>query len=150
MAETPPPSRRLLSLDALRGIAVFLMIEQHLGVWLWRGLQPGEHVVTNGNFQLDSAVQILATGGMMTLPGNQLATAHQHPGGSEEMHEDYVRERTKSRMTREEPSTDVHTGRRSNRHGADDHGDSSSSVRRRRPGMYGDSTRTIRSFPTTP
>lgn len=36
------PKARLLGLDALRGIAVFLMIEQHLGVWLWRGLQPGE------------------------------------------------------------------------------------------------------------
>lgn len=36
------PKSRLLGLDALRGIAVFLMIEQHLGVWLWRGLQPGE------------------------------------------------------------------------------------------------------------
>ena len=36
------PRKRLLGLDALRGIAVFLMIEQHLGVWLWRGLQPGE------------------------------------------------------------------------------------------------------------
>ncbi|PRP96449.1 DUF418 domain-containing transporter [Enhygromyxa salina] len=34
--------KRLLGLDALRGIAVFLMIEQHLGVWLWRGLDPGQ------------------------------------------------------------------------------------------------------------
>lgn len=33
---------RLLGLDALRGVAVFLMIEQHLGVWLWRGPAPGE------------------------------------------------------------------------------------------------------------
>jgi uncharacterized membrane protein len=31
------PRKRLLGLDALRGIAVFLMIEQHLGVWLFRG-----------------------------------------------------------------------------------------------------------------
>jgi uncharacterized membrane protein len=31
------PDRRLLSLDALRGLAVVLMIEQHLGVWLWEG-----------------------------------------------------------------------------------------------------------------
>jgi uncharacterized membrane protein len=37
-----PERKRLLGLDALRGIAVFLMIEQHLGVWLWRGLEPGE------------------------------------------------------------------------------------------------------------
>lgn len=33
--------QRLLSLDALRGLAVLLMIEQHLGVWLWRGPDPG-------------------------------------------------------------------------------------------------------------
>lgn len=33
---------RLLGLDALRGVAVFLMIEQHLGVWLWQGPGPGE------------------------------------------------------------------------------------------------------------
>jgi uncharacterized membrane protein len=32
---------RLLSLDALRGLAVLLMIEQHLGVWLWHGPRPG-------------------------------------------------------------------------------------------------------------
>jgi len=45
-APDPSPARkRLLGLDALRGIAVFLMIEQHLGVWLWRGLQPGESMV---------------------------------------------------------------------------------------------------------
>lgn len=30
-----PAIPRLLSLDALRGIAVVLMMEQHLGVWLW-------------------------------------------------------------------------------------------------------------------
>jgi uncharacterized membrane protein len=34
------PERRL-GLDALRGVAVFLMIEQHMGVWLWRGPDPG-------------------------------------------------------------------------------------------------------------
>lgn len=38
------PRKRLLGLDALRGIAVFLMIEQHLGVWLWRGPNPGERM----------------------------------------------------------------------------------------------------------
>lgn len=38
----PAKPRRLLALDALRGIAVFLMIEQHVGVWLWRGPGPGE------------------------------------------------------------------------------------------------------------
>lgn len=36
------PAKRLLGLDALRGVAVFLMIEQHLGVWLWQGPGVGE------------------------------------------------------------------------------------------------------------
>lgn len=36
-------SRRLLAVDALRGIAVLLMIEQHLGVWLWK--VPAGHKV---------------------------------------------------------------------------------------------------------
>lgn len=31
---------RLLSLDALRGVAVILMMEQHLGVWLWQVEDP--------------------------------------------------------------------------------------------------------------
>ena len=31
------PSKRIYGLDALRGLAVFLMIEQHVGIWLWRG-----------------------------------------------------------------------------------------------------------------
>lgn len=33
--------RRRFGLDALRGVAVFLMIEQHVGIWLWRGPDPG-------------------------------------------------------------------------------------------------------------
>lgn len=44
-AEPTGKRKRLLGLDALRGIAVFLMIEQHLGVWLWRGLDKGESMV---------------------------------------------------------------------------------------------------------
>lgn len=38
----PAPKRRLYALDALRGIAVFLMLEQHMGIWLWRGPARGE------------------------------------------------------------------------------------------------------------
>ncbi|MBK6923662.1 MAG: DUF418 domain-containing transporter [Deltaproteobacteria bacterium] len=34
-------SARMCGLDALRGIAVFLMIEQHVGVWLWQGIARG-------------------------------------------------------------------------------------------------------------
>ena len=41
-AEQPKPAKkRLLGLDALRGIAVFLMIEQHLGVWLPKAAPGG-------------------------------------------------------------------------------------------------------------
>lgn len=36
-------------LDALRGVAVFLMIEQHLGVWLWRGPGPGESLANHAH-----------------------------------------------------------------------------------------------------
>ncbi len=33
----PAERKRIYGLDALRGIAVFLMIEQHVGIWLWHG-----------------------------------------------------------------------------------------------------------------
>lgn len=36
-------SKRIYGLDALRGIAVFLMIEQHVGIWLWRGPNRAAH-----------------------------------------------------------------------------------------------------------
>jgi uncharacterized membrane protein len=36
------PGARMCGLDALRGIAVFLMIEQHMGVWLWAGVPRGK------------------------------------------------------------------------------------------------------------
>ena len=42
-----PHKARKLGLDALRGIAVFLMIEQHVGVWLWQGPGPGETMGKN-------------------------------------------------------------------------------------------------------
>ncbi|MFT4974208.1 MAG: putative membrane protein [Myxococcota bacterium] len=32
----PPRPKRLLALDVMRGVAVFLMMEQHIGVWLWQ------------------------------------------------------------------------------------------------------------------
>ncbi|MBK6916086.1 MAG: DUF418 domain-containing transporter [Deltaproteobacteria bacterium] len=32
---------RLAALDALRGLAVFAMIHQHVSIWLWRGPDPG-------------------------------------------------------------------------------------------------------------
>ena len=45
------------------------------------GLQAGEHVVTNGNFKIDSALQILAKPSMMSPDGGGGA-GHDHGGGS--------------------------------------------------------------------
>jgi uncharacterized membrane protein len=42
-ARAGSPGPRLLAVDALRGIAVLLMIEQHLGAWLWK--VPAGHKV---------------------------------------------------------------------------------------------------------
>lgn len=53
------PKRRLLALDALRGIAVFLMIEQHVGIWLWHGPAPGQ-----GTLDYPLLVGFNALGGM--------------------------------------------------------------------------------------
>jgi uncharacterized membrane protein len=41
---SPPTGRprRLTTLDALRGLSVFAMIEQHVGIWLWEGPAPGK------------------------------------------------------------------------------------------------------------
>ncbi|MCA9661078.1 MAG: DUF418 domain-containing transporter [Myxococcales bacterium] len=41
-----PAGARLLSLDALRGLAVFLMMEQHMGVWLYHRA-PGTALPTH-------------------------------------------------------------------------------------------------------
>jgi uncharacterized membrane protein len=38
----PKKSGRRHGLDALRGLAVFLMIEQHIGIWVWAGPARGE------------------------------------------------------------------------------------------------------------
>jgi uncharacterized membrane protein len=80
LAETKP--RRLLALDALRGIAVFLMIEQHVGIWLWRGPGPGQSQI---DFPL--LVGFNALGGMaaplfVTLAGmgSALMVAAGRPG----------------------------------------------------------------------
>ena len=42
--ESPTTARRIDSFDLLRGVAVLLMMEQHLGVWLWRGPAPGHRI----------------------------------------------------------------------------------------------------------
>lgn len=49
MATPEERTRRRMGLDALRGLAVVLMIEQHLGIWLWHGPRSGESL---GDFPL--------------------------------------------------------------------------------------------------
>jgi Cu(I)/Ag(I) efflux system membrane fusion protein len=47
------------------------------------GLQEGEEVVTNGNFKLDSDLQIKAKKSMMNPEGVEATTGHQHAAASE-------------------------------------------------------------------
>lgn len=46
-----------------------------------RGLKEGEHVVVQGNFKIDSAVQILARPSMMSPEGGAAASVHHHGDG---------------------------------------------------------------------
>ena len=45
-----------------------------------KGLEEGEQVVTNGNFKIDSALQILAKPSMMSPEGGGAPVGHQHGG----------------------------------------------------------------------
>ena len=65
----PAPSRRILALDAMRGVAVFLMIEQHLGVWLWRGPAPGRTIFAYPHLVAFNALGGLAAPLFVTLAG---------------------------------------------------------------------------------
>jgi Cu(I)/Ag(I) efflux system membrane fusion protein len=49
------------------------------------GLKEGDQVVVNGNFKIDSQVQVMAKSSMMTIEGGHPADAHHHHGGSEVM-----------------------------------------------------------------
>ena len=49
------------------------------------GLEAGEHVVVNGNFKIDSQVQILGKPSMMGIAGGHRADAHHHQRGSDPM-----------------------------------------------------------------
>ncbi|EDM75502.1 hypothetical protein PPSIR1_31513 [Plesiocystis pacifica SIR-1] len=71
-AESKPaskPSKRLLGLDALRGVAVFLMIEQHLGVWLWEGPAVGETMAHYPGLLVFNALGGGAAPAFVTLAG---------------------------------------------------------------------------------
>jgi hypothetical protein len=108
------------------------------------GLNEGDQVVVNGNFKIDSAIQILAKSSMMKIEGVRSAIEHHHHGGSDLMHEDYWSERMKSRTdsmvgsesTKHEMLEGVHGGRR-----PDVQAPGHSTIQRRRPGTYGDTTR---------
>ena len=112
------------------------------------GLQEGEQVVFNGNFKIDSAIQILARKSMMTMQDGDIAESYHHVG-SASVNQDYLEERLRSRMPQDRESTDMspaagsegHTFIR-NRRATPSHGQSV--VQRRRPGSYGDTTRRSR------
>lgn len=61
---------RLLSLDALRGVAVVLMMEQHLGVWLWHVADPTRSGVAQAPLYMGlNALGGLAAPTFITLAG---------------------------------------------------------------------------------
>jgi len=107
------------------------------------GLKEGDQVVVNGNFKIDSAVQILARPGMMEMKDGHLATGYHSPGSSERMDSDYRTRRRASRMKSLEPGegkesvssedTEKVVGRRERQR--------RDSISRRKPGTYGDTTR---------
>jgi uncharacterized membrane protein len=59
----------MLGLDALRGIAVLLMIEQHLGVWLWVGPGKGESMANYPGLLAFNALGGGAAPAFVTLAG---------------------------------------------------------------------------------
>jgi Cu(I)/Ag(I) efflux system membrane fusion protein len=113
------------------------------------GLKEGEQVVINGNFKIDSAVQILARSSMMSLSGGHPALGHHHHGGSEVMEEDYQSDRMKSRVpgpadseqTEHSVRPQVSGSEKTERTAVEKSG--RPTINRRRPGLYGDSTRAV-------
>jgi len=109
------------------------------------GLNEGDQVVVNGNFKIDSAVQILARPSMMDMEDGHLATGYHSPGGSERMDSDYRTQRRASRMKSLEPGsgkesvssedTEKIVGRKQRQR--------RDAISRRKPGTYGDNTRPL-------
>ncbi|RJQ49976.1 MAG: efflux RND transporter periplasmic adaptor subunit [Desulfobacteraceae bacterium] len=108
------------------------------------GVEEGEEVVKNGNFKIDSAVQILARPSMMSIEGGHSAVSHHSHGGSDLMNEEYKENRVRNLMGA--PKEPTHSGDAFERRSGDSQ-DARSKVRerstisRRRPGAYGDTTR---------
>lgn len=62
--------QRLLSLDALRGVAVIFMMEQHLGVWLWEPEHPGRSAISQApGYMAINGLGGLAAPTFITLAG---------------------------------------------------------------------------------
>ncbi len=99
------------------------------------GLKEGDRVVVNGNFKIDSAVQILARPSMMTMDGGGPVAGHHRPGGSKAVHEDYWRGRMRSRSQGVDPS-----GQIEDESPAGGKSPGRDTIRRRRPGLYGEVT----------
>lgn len=99
------------------------------------GLNEGEQVVVNGNFKIDSAVQILARPSMMTLDEGGTIAGHHSPGGSKAVHEDYWQGRMRSRSEGVAPS-----GEMEGESPAGGKAPGRDTIRRRRPGLYGEVT----------
>lgn len=107
------------------------------------GLEAGERVVVNGNFRIDSAVQIRATSGMMAMADGHSATGHAYHGGSRLMDASYAAERKLSRMGVDAHEAYEHEYERE--HEMEEHGRRPrTNVHRRKPGQYGDTTRSFR------
>ena len=107
------------------------------------GLMEGDQVVVNGNFKIDSAVQILARPGMMDMEDGHSAIEYQTPGGSEVMDSDYRSERMKSRLKGIEPDQGEKPTSGADTPSIEDRRDRQrrESINRRKPGTYGDTTR---------
>ncbi|MDZ7698257.1 MAG: efflux RND transporter periplasmic adaptor subunit [Deltaproteobacteria bacterium] len=109
------------------------------------GLEEGDQVVVNGNFKIDSAVQILAKPGMMDMEGGHPAVAHHRSGGSDIMDSDYRSERRASRLETLHIDENQEAVTPWDRSSKDNRGDRRrrQSINRRRPGAYGDTTRPL-------
>jgi len=104
------------------------------------GLKAGELVVKNGNFKIDSALQIQAKASLMTRKGGHPAVGYHSPGGSEIVERDYMNRRTGSRKA---AISDQEAEKRIEDAAPADRMESpgSRSIQRRKPGAYGDITR---------
>lgn len=69
MTDAPPKPRRRLALDALRGLAVFLMIEQHVGIWVWQGAERGKSIMDYPHLVYFNALGGMAAPLFVTLAG---------------------------------------------------------------------------------